>query len=316
MPETLDSLLSQTTMPLEIVVSNHGSTDDTAAVIAEYEARYPGLIRGVTPPPGASISEQWNFTASQLQGDWITLLSSDDVARPNFVSAFLRGAMRAPDVVLVRAGWENIDLKGKVVSKEFLLSVDKITRPPQTILEQRYGPKVSFAAYAVQREAFHASGGFLDGFESLGDWMFFVQIAAYGAFAYENEIVSGYRVGYDVDKFRVRAGMWIRDEIRMFTEVMPRAAAHAGMTDTGWIREAFRANFERYLGSASEKYKPEERGPIVPLFKRWAELVEGQALLARFAAGEALRRPMTLTGRVKRMLRPTVQRAYALLHRG
>jgi glycosyltransferase involved in cell wall biosynthesis len=314
LPETLDSLLSQTVMPLEIVVSNHGSTDNTAAVIAEYEARYPGVVRGVQPPAGTTYTGQWNFTFGHQTGDWITLLSSDDVARPNFVETLLRGASRRDDAVMVRAGWENIDKNGKVLSKEYLLSVDKVALPPASLLEQRYGPKASFAAFAVKRSTFQESGGYPEGFESFGDWPLFMQIAPYGATVYENEIVSGYRVGHDGDKFRARAGMWIRDEIRMFTEVMPRAAAHAGMTDTGWISEAFRANFERYLGSASEKYKPEERGPMVPLFKRWAELVEGQALLARFAAGEALRKPQTLTARVKRMLRPTVQKAYALLH--
>jgi len=38
----------------------------------------------------------WNFLVSQLRGDWFSLLSSDDRAKRNFVSARTSGFARAP----------------------------------------------------------------------------------------------------------------------------------------------------------------------------------------------------------------------------
>jgi glycosyltransferase involved in cell wall biosynthesis len=307
--ETIESLLHQTRPPDEIVVSDHYSTDHTAEIIEKYR----GHVRGVQPPEGCDVSGQWRFTLSQLQGDWVTLFSSDDVARPKFCEVLLRGAARREDAVLVRAGWENIDISGAVLSAQYLLSVKAVTLPPETILEQRHGPKASFAAFAVKRDVLERSGGYPVAMESFGDWPMFMQLAPFGSFIYENELIAGYRVGHDGNKFRKRIGMWIRDEQRMFSDVMPLAAEHAGMKDRAWIAEASRANFLRYLASACREFAPNERAAIAPLFATWAARVNGEAELLSFAAGENITLPISLAERGKRLLRPLAQSVYARL---
>jgi len=311
LPETIESLLNQTRPPDEIVVSDHYSTDHTAEVIEKYSPR----VRGVKPPPGSNVGAQWAFTLLQLHGDWVTLFSSDDVARPNFCEVLLRGAARREDAVLVRAGWQNIDLTGAVVSTEYLLSVNAVTLPPETILEQRHGPKASFAAFAVKRDVLERAGGYPVAMESFGDWPMFMQLAPFGSFIYENALIAGYRVGHDGNKFRKRLGMWVRDEQRMFYEVMPLAAEHAGMTDRSWIATASHANFLRYLASASNEFEPHERAGIAPLFKDWAALVGGQTELQRFTAGETVTVPISLVQRGKRLVRPLAQQLYARLRK-
>jgi len=309
--ETIESLLSQTRPPDEIVVSDHYSTDHTADVID----RYRGHVRGVKPPAGCDLSGQWRFTLSELKGDWVTLFSSDDVARPGFCEVLLRGAARRDDAVLVRAGWETIDLAGAVVAENYLLSVKAVTLPPETILEQKHGPKASFAAFAVKREVLERSGGYPPAMESFGDWPMFMQLAAFGSFVYENELIAGYRVGHDGDKFYKRLGMWIRDEQRMFYEVMPLAAQRAGMADLRWIDDASRANFLKYLASASRAFEPTQRTEIVPLFAGWATRVGGEAELCRFEAGESVSVPWEFLQRGKRLVRPLAQKIYSRLRR-
>ena len=309
--ETIESLLNQTRPPDEIVISDHYSTDHTAEVIERYKAR----VRGVKPPEGCDVSGQWRFTLSQLKGDWVTLFSSDDVARPKFCEVLLRGAARREDAVLVRAGWENIDGVGDVVSTNYLMSVKAVTVPPESLLEQRYGPKASFAAFAVKREVLEWAGGYPVAMESFGDWPMFMQLAPFGSFIYESELIAGYRVGHDGNKFRKRIGMWIRDEQRMFYDVMPLAAERAGMTDVSWIDEASRANFMRYLASASREFEAEERTEIAPLFESWASRVGGKQELRRFAAGESITAPVSLMQRGKRLVRPLAQGLYSRLRK-
>ena len=135
----------------------------------------------------------------------------------------------------------------------------------------------------------------------------FMQLAPFGSFIYENEIISGYRVGYEGNKFLKRAGMWIRDEQRMFYEVMPLAADRANLTDPAWIDEASRTNFIRYLAAASDEFSPAERTEFVPIFEPWAARVGGQGLLATFAAGGAIKQPTTLLQRGKNLIRPLAQ---------
>jgi len=308
---TIESLLRQTRPPDEIVVSDHFSTDRTPEILRKYSGR----LTVVRPPPGSNLTDQYNFTLASQGGDWITLLSSDDIARPRFSEVLMRGAASRADAVLVRAGWENIDERGEPLGANYLLSVPKVESPPQTLVSQKNGPKVSFAAFALRRDAYLKSGPILPSIESLADWALFLQIAPYGAFVYEHELISGYRVGHDGDKFRRRLGMWIRDEMRIFSEVMPAAARNAAMTDFTWIDEAARANFRRYLAAASRTFPPSERGEVIPLFQAWANRVNEQDLLERFIKGETIVTPASLFTRAKALIRPVAQQLAGRLRR-
>lgn len=310
---TIESLLEQTRAPDEIVISDHFSTDGTAAIIDKYVRA--GKVRGVRPPEGSNVGGQWQYTLSCLSGEWVTLFSSDDLARPRFCEVLLRGAAQRQDAVLVRAAWENIDEQGQVMSTEYMLSVKAVTEPPETLLEQKHGPKASFAAFAVKREVLVASGGYPLEMESFGDWPMFMQLAPFGVFIYEDEIVSGYRI-HRGKKFHHRIGMWLRDEQRMFYEVMPLAGERAGIEDRGWIDEASRTNFLRYLSSASVEFPMEMRGELTPMFAPWAQRVGEEKLLETFAAGGKIASSAGLVERAKNLVRPYVQRVHAGLRRG
>ena len=234
---------------------------------------------------------------------------------PTFCETLTRGAASREDAALVRAGWESIDPAGKVTGRNYLLSVPKAEMPPATLTSQKHGPKVSFAAFAVKREAYLASGPILESIESLADWALFLQIAPFGSFVYENQLISGYRTGHDGDKFKRRVAMWVRDEQRIFTEVIPLAAERAGLADRGWIADASRANFLRYIASASEKLKPNERASVLAEFKSWSDLVGGARELQTFADGGQVRLAISLAQRGKRLLRPMAQELYARLSR-
>jgi glycosyltransferase involved in cell wall biosynthesis len=309
--ETILSLLKQTRPPDEIIVSDHYSTDHTPDIVAKYSDR----IRSVKPPPDVNLTGQYNFTLASQSCDWITLLSSDDVARPNFCETLTRGAATRSDAILVRAGWENIDATGKSVSRNYLLSVPAVEKSSAALTSQKNGPKVSFAAFAIKREAYIASGPILASLESLADWALFLQMAPFGSFVYESQLIAGYRVGHDGDKFRKRIGMWVRDEQRIFYEVMPLAAERAGLADRGWIDDASRANFIRYLASASRKLAPTERAAVLLDFKSWADRVDGDREFETFAGGGTVTEPNSLAQQGRRLLRPFVQQIYAKLHR-
>ena len=315
LPATLDSLLQQKRRPDEIVISDHDSLDQTPAILADYAKRFPALIRVVTPPTGANLTDQYNFTLASQTGDWITLLSSDDLALPNFCEVFARDAEQFPEAALLRAPWRNIDADGRVLGQEYLLSVAREQKAPQTLIDQRHGPKVNFAAFAIRRTAFEASGHILASMESLADWALFAQLAPFGSFVRAGEIVSSYRVGHDGNKFRSRFGMWVRDEQRMFREVLPLAAERLQCKDRGWIAEASRANFLRYLRAAAREFKLTERYALLAELRPWAVSVGETGQLSRFAAGEKLEQPLQLVGLPRRLLRPVAHRVAHTLAR-
>lgn len=311
--ETIESLLAQTQPADEIVISDHFSTDNTPAIIEKYARA--GKVRGVRPPVGSNFGAQCQYTLSCLSGDWVTLFSSDDIAKPQFCEVLMRGAARRKDAVLVRAAWENIDTTGAILNKMYLLSIQKVSLPPRTLLEQKHGPKACFAAFAVKRDIMVESGGYPLNMESFGDWPMYMQLAPYGAFIYENEIIAQYRI-HASDKYRQRIGMWLRDEERMFYEVMPLAAKRAGMTDLTWIDKASRKNFLKQIVAADKQFSLEERRRLAPLFASWAARVHEEKLLAQFASGEQIASPLGWIDRAKNFARPIAHKLHAGLRRG
>lgn len=73
----VDSALAQTYQPLEILVVNDGSTDDTAAK-AQY---FGGLVRLIDQPNGG-LSNARNAGIRLAQGEWIAFLDADDYWLP------------------------------------------------------------------------------------------------------------------------------------------------------------------------------------------------------------------------------------------
>ncbi|TWU05952.1 glycosyltransferase family 2 protein [Stieleria varia] len=77
----VDSVLSQTYRPIEIILVDDGSTDTTSSVLAELHRQHSEIIRVITQSnsgPGAAR----NTGLAIAQGEFIQYLDSDDVLHP------------------------------------------------------------------------------------------------------------------------------------------------------------------------------------------------------------------------------------------
>lgn len=110
LPRCLDSLLAQTHRPLEIIVVDDGSTDDTAAVMARYERLHPEVHtisqrhRGLGPARNAALSI--------AHGDWVSMIDADDWVEPDFISDLLElSASTGADVVVGNFSFDALGLR-------------------------------------------------------------------------------------------------------------------------------------------------------------------------------------------------------------
>lgn len=86
--ETIQSVLAQTYANIEIVVQDNASTDRTWSLLQEFAARYPQiLIQGNAQNCG--MAANWNLVINRASGDYIMLLSADDLLMPRFVEKCL-----------------------------------------------------------------------------------------------------------------------------------------------------------------------------------------------------------------------------------
>jgi glycosyltransferase involved in cell wall biosynthesis len=92
----LDSLLNQT-IPVEIIVSDHASTDGTG----EYVRQFPE-VKYYRWPEDINITENWYFGYRMSQGDWIKYCFDDDYLEPDCCEKMLD--LVGPETTVVQCG--------------------------------------------------------------------------------------------------------------------------------------------------------------------------------------------------------------------
>lgn len=89
---TLDSILAQTHPNIEVIVVDDGSTDGTAAVMADYAAR-DERVKTVRQENGGVTAARLRGVA-EATGDWIGFVDGDDCIEPDMFARLLANAVK------------------------------------------------------------------------------------------------------------------------------------------------------------------------------------------------------------------------------
>lgn len=169
------SVWAQTECPLELIVVDDGSQDDTAAVAAEVDSRTV-VIRQANGGPGAAR----NRGVKEARGNWIAFLDADDAWRPNKLKSQCPHMLRAEIDVVFSHVVEPLERDTPLQE----LTFDDLWR-------HNY---VGLSTSVVRREALERIGGFDEDRGVLGieDYNLWLRMAARGArFAFvEEELVE------------------------------------------------------------------------------------------------------------------------------
>lgn len=97
--ECVDSLLCQTCRPMEVILVDDGSTDNSPAICDDYAAR-DSRIR-VLHQTNQGLSAARNAGMEAARGEWIGFVDSDDLVSPRFFEVALQVAAANPDIDVV-----------------------------------------------------------------------------------------------------------------------------------------------------------------------------------------------------------------------
>lgn len=279
--ETLDSLLSQTVPPHEIVVSDDHSTDETSEVLRRYEGR----VRVIRPNEHLPMTAGFNFLVENLGGDWFSVLGSDDVAEPRFVEHLSRAIRWNRDAVMVRGGWLWMSLLGRTTGHKRLWSTASVTRAPQTFLEELKGPKAWLSAVLCRRSAWLEVGGFPTSLRHSFDWGLYLRLSARGPFVTTHRVVARCRTGYPHSKRVSRLVDAAHDERVIAMEIVPEVAKSLGLSAGAALSRAAEYRLEVMLFQAGLGTDADVRARVATELRPLAIAVGRERLLDDFMAG-------------------------------
>jgi glycosyltransferase involved in cell wall biosynthesis len=185
---TIESVLNQIKQPFEVVVSENHSTDGTKEIVESFSDR----VRIVRPDIHLSMSENWDFCVNSCNGEWIGLISGDDMLLPNYVESMQKGILINLDAVFVMGGWKIINTIKNTSTDKYLLSMSKITFPPKTTKMLLAGPKASFASFCFKKESYTEVKGYDKNFQFIQDWILQFDLSFKGNFVKIDDLVAKY----------------------------------------------------------------------------------------------------------------------------
>jgi glycosyltransferase involved in cell wall biosynthesis len=203
----LDSLLSQTLQPAEIVITDGGSTDATTAIIQKYiEGGAPlKLIRTTRALPGRAR----NLAVARAGNEWLA-----------FTDAGIKPGKQWLELLAARAGTDpSVDVVYGMyapVTDTFFKECAAIAyvSPPEEI-EGAFGRPRSIASALMRHSVWEAVGGFPEHLRSAEDLLFMNMVEARGfRTAYEPQAMVQWDLQPTVWRTFKRFNIYARNNIR------------------------------------------------------------------------------------------------------
>lgn len=120
--QAVRAALAQTYSPLEIVISDDASTDDTfdqiKAIVAEY--RGPHVVKIRRNIQNLGIGEHINQVWRECRGEWIFASAGDDMSHPDRVATVMRASAAHPEIQLFQSYLREVDAQGNVIGVNIL----------------------------------------------------------------------------------------------------------------------------------------------------------------------------------------------------
>lgn len=104
LPRCLDSVLcsyGKSDLPIEIVVADDCSTDNTASILEQYRSKYPEIFTPVRLATSGGVSAAKNAAIRQCRGEYVALLDADDEFTPDKLARCDAALKAHPDTELL-----------------------------------------------------------------------------------------------------------------------------------------------------------------------------------------------------------------------
>ncbi len=211
--DTIKSIINQTYNNIELIIIDDGSPDNTWEKIQELKDECENIFKRVVfkTKKNSGMEDSLNIGVSLAQGEYIFIIASDDIAKPELIETEVNFLIKNPEYSLCTCNDELIDSEGKVCywDKKRNIVYDKKNAKYKTFVEylKKYNPyfndkdfgtyRTLYATnyipngYVVKKEVYNKIGKYPEGI--LEDWWFMLQFSKYYKMKYIDKILFSYR---------------------------------------------------------------------------------------------------------------------------
>ncbi len=260
----LESVAAQDDGAMELVVVDDGSTDETAELVSDLLARWPGLSARVVRKANGGQSSARNAGARESRGSWLAFLDQDDMWTEDHlrtVRPYLEG-----DVDLVYTDADTVDEKGTTRDVRIHHSLGRGGGHPKKRAEDAIFQNVFVmpGVMTIRHDFFDALNGFDEDLAGYEDDDLFVRSLAAGRLRYVPASTLLWRIHPTSASHTQRM---VESGLRYWRKLMDRFATGEGSTV---IARQLTLRFTRiFLSDASRQLLAGD-----PLYERNLEAAE------------------------------------------
>lgn len=185
--DTLEAVFNQTYQPLELIVIDDGSSDNSPEIIKKALAECPFESRLIVRP-NKGLPATINEGLELSRGEFFAVIASDDIWLPNFLSRRVSQLQKQPNAVLAYGNCFSIDENNQITGStlDWKESDKKFESNSLFVQEYPVTPTILYRRSILNIQKWNPDT-FVEDFE------LHLRLRLLGEFAFDPEVLSGYR---------------------------------------------------------------------------------------------------------------------------
>lgn len=190
--ESVESVLRQSYSNLELVIVNDGSTDNTSAVITEYQNRYLDKIVYINKEKNEGTALTLNRAILESKGKYICWLSADDLFVEDTVESLVNYLESHKEYDMAFSDFELIDSSSNFLRDSFFkkdiveLIKQEVYQPYKGLLIT--GCIINGCTVIIPKTCFEVIGGFNHKYRYAHDYDMWLRLASKFSIGYLNKV--------------------------------------------------------------------------------------------------------------------------------